>query len=88
MMAMHSSKEFESDTVSGLDVMIFETTTCEGLLWGNNTLMAQSPCETIPINEPSSMTNTALTRKSRMILRTSATESVDRTEKMMLVFDQ
>jgi hypothetical protein len=32
------------------------------------------------------MTKTALTRKSRMIFSTSAIESVERTEKMVLLF--
>jgi hypothetical protein len=86
MIAMHSSKELVSDTVSGLAVMIFETIVCFALLFGNNTLMAQSPWETIPTNIPSSMTRTDLTRLSRINNNATSTESDDLTEKIVLVF--
>ena len=80
MIAMHSSRVFCKPTVKGLGVIISDVDVVFGSLWGNKTLMAQSPCETMPVSFSSSTTRTARTLLSRINFSASSVEAFDETE--------
>ena len=81
MMAMHCCSVSFMVTVSGERVMISETSVCVALRPGNNTLMAQSPCVTMPASAPSSITITERIRLLRINSKACCTEAVDGSEK-------